>query len=265
MKIIALLAAYNEERFIRNCLENYNYQGIEVYLIDNESTDNTVKIAQEYLGKGLLNIETIEKTELHQIEPILNRKAELALELDADWFICADIDEIRIPGNSYTNLINAIIEVDKHGYNAINFLEFTFIPTLEEPDHDHDNYMETMKWYYPFLPKFPHRLTTWKKQKDPVKLTSHRVSFPELKMYPESFKMKHYLYLSLDHAIRKFGSRKYPKEALKKGWHVKRAKFNPAKISLVSNNLLREYTTDNELDPSNPRKTHFLFMQKCKI
>jgi glycosyltransferase involved in cell wall biosynthesis len=45
MRVIALLAAYNEERFIAGCIEHLFQQSVDVYLIDNSSTDNTVTIA----------------------------------------------------------------------------------------------------------------------------------------------------------------------------------------------------------------------------
>jgi glycosyltransferase involved in cell wall biosynthesis len=59
IRVIALLASYNEERFIAGCLENLIGQGLQVYLIDNESTDNTVAIAERYAGRGLIGIETL--------------------------------------------------------------------------------------------------------------------------------------------------------------------------------------------------------------
>ena len=45
MRVVALLATYNEERFVGGCIEHLQRQGIETYLIDNESTDATVEIA----------------------------------------------------------------------------------------------------------------------------------------------------------------------------------------------------------------------------
>ncbi|CAA9890969.1 Glycosyl transferase family 2 (fragment) [Candidatus Methylobacter favarea] len=67
MKIIVILAAYNEQRFIRACLDHYLNQGVEVYLIDNESTDATVEIAREYLNKNLLGIETISRNRMFEL------------------------------------------------------------------------------------------------------------------------------------------------------------------------------------------------------
>ncbi len=60
---MAILATYNEERFIAGCLEQLIGQGVEVYLMDNCSTDRTVEIAERYLRRGLIDIETFSRAE----------------------------------------------------------------------------------------------------------------------------------------------------------------------------------------------------------
>jgi glycosyltransferase involved in cell wall biosynthesis len=40
MRVVAILASYNERRFIDGCLEHLHGQGVESYLIDNWSTDD---------------------------------------------------------------------------------------------------------------------------------------------------------------------------------------------------------------------------------
>ena len=72
-------------------------QGIDVHLIDNESTDATRRIAQCYLGNGVLGIETMPRRGVYSWRPILQRKESLAGEIDADWFMHVDADEIRLP------------------------------------------------------------------------------------------------------------------------------------------------------------------------
>ena len=95
MRIVALLTTFNEERFIAACLENFSRQGVEVYLCDNSSTDRTVEIAQQYLDKGLIGIETYPRADMYSWRPLLQRKEELAATLEADWFMHVDADEMR--------------------------------------------------------------------------------------------------------------------------------------------------------------------------
>jgi glycosyltransferase involved in cell wall biosynthesis len=261
MRIIAVLATYNEERFIAGCLEHLLRQGVEVYLCDNESTDQTVAIAERYLGHGLIGIETLPRAGMYSWRPILERKERLAATLEADWFMHVDADEIHLSPRSDLTLVQAFAAVEAQGYNAVNFLEFTFIPTQEAPDHDHPNFQKTMRWYYPFLPTFPHRLNAWKRQPGPVELAwsgGHRVRFPGLRLYLESFRMRHYLFLSLPHAIRKFVDRTYDPAEVEGGWHGWRAKLRPEMIRLPTQAALRTYLSDDQLDPSHPRTEHYL-------
>ena len=162
MKIVAILASYNEQRFIGACLDHYLQQGIHVYLLDNDSTDNTLEIAKQYLGRNLIGIERIPRNGLYQWQKILMRKEELADEIEADWLMHADPDEIRGAPNSRQTLAEAIAEIDKKGYNAVNFMEYTFLPVRESNDHDNAEFQKTMRWYYPFAQRHPHRLNAWK-------------------------------------------------------------------------------------------------------
>lgn len=261
MRIVAILASYNEERFIAGCLDHLFQQGVEVYLCDNESTDQTVAIAESYLGRGLIGIETLPRAGVFSLWPQLERKEQLAATLEADWFMHVDADEIRLPPRSGRTFARAFAEVEAQGFNAVNFLEFTFIPTQEAPDHDHPSFQKTMRWYYPFLPTFPHRLNAWKQQPSPVELAwsgGHRVRFPGLRMHPESFRMRHYLFLSVPHAIRKYVDKSYDPAELEAGWHGRRAKLKPEMITLPTQAELRTYLSDDQLDPSNPRTQHYL-------
>lgn len=261
MRIVALLATYNEERFIAGCLEHLFQQGVEVYLIDDNSTDHTVDVARRYLDHGLIGIDSFPRTEYFSLAPLLRRKEQLAATLEADWFMHADADEIHLPPHPDQTLAQAFAEVEAQGFNAVNFLEFTFVPTQESPDHDHAEFQSTMRWYYPFLPSFPHRLNAWKRQPYSVELAhsgGHQARFPGLQMYPESFRMRHYLFLSVPHAIRKYVHRRFDPAGVARGWHGWRARLNPQMIKLPKQADLRTYVSDGQLDPSNPRTQHCL-------
>lgn len=135
MRVVALIATYNERRFIEPCLRHLGEQGIDAYLIDNCSTDDTVAIAEHRLGRGLIGIESFPRGEgdIYDWRSLLTRKEELARELDADWFIHLDPDEIRLPPSSTQTLVQAIEAADSEGFNAVNFVEFTFVPTRDDP------------------------------------------------------------------------------------------------------------------------------------
>jgi len=260
-RTIALLAAYNEERFIRGCLEHLIGQGVEVYLIDNGSTDGTARIAEEYLGRGLVAIEPFPREGgVYRWREILERKEELSRSLDAEWFIHVDADEILLPPRSRQTLASALAEAQEAGYNAVDFREFVFVPTRESPDHDHPDYQKTMRWYYPFQPApGPRLMRAWRRQEGSVGLGSrggHRLDFPGMRLYPEKFLMKHYLFLSVPHLLSKYGNRSFRKEELERGWHGWRAGLDERRITLPSERELKTCGPDGTLDFSNPRTRH---------
>ncbi|MGC1852014.1 MAG: glycosyltransferase family 2 protein [Solirubrobacterales bacterium] len=256
MRVIALIAAYNERRFITCCLNHLYQHGIHAYLIDNCSLDNTVELAEPWLDRNLIGIESLPRPEgdFFDLSGQLQRKEELARELDADWFIHLDADELRLPPLGSQTLRQALETVDAEGFNAVDFAEFTFVPTREEPDHDHPNFQHTLRTHYAFkTPRSPHQLKAWKAGPD-VTLASggHRVRFPGVRVYPRQFRMKHYLILSIPHAIEKYVERRYNPEEVKSGWHGWRATVKEADIRLPSRSELLVSPSDDDLIPSDP-------------
>jgi glycosyltransferase involved in cell wall biosynthesis len=258
MRVIAMLQVYNEHRFIGGCIEHLRSQGIDTYLIDNESTDGTLAIAERYEGRGVIGIETLPRTEQgFELRVQCARQAELASTLDADWLLHLDADEIRVSPKRGQTLVEAIEEIDAAGYNALNFIEFTFVPTVEAPNHDHPDFQRTMRSYYPFMPRFPHNVNAWKRQDGPVELRTHRVRFEGERLAPESLYFRHYMYLSVDHAIEKY-SRRYSSEEVAAGMHKWQSRLRAEDFQLPSESELRRFTADYELDPSDPLTTHLV-------
>ena len=128
IRILAIIATRNEENYINYSLKHFIDQNIDVFLIDNFSTDRTCEIAKKYLGKGLVGIEKINFDGFFNFKKILERKQSLAIELDYDWFIHSDADEIHDASEKFTNLYEGIFDADRKGFNVINFEEFVFIP-----------------------------------------------------------------------------------------------------------------------------------------
>ena len=261
MRIVALVQTYNERRFIAGCIEHLREQGVETYLIDNESTDDTVGIAERYLGRGVIGIETLPRHGEFALRAQCERQEELAAELDADWFIHHDADEIRVSGTQGRSLAHTIEELDRAGFTAVDFHEYVFVPTRESPDHDHPEFRQTMRWYYPYAPASPFRRNAWKRQEGPVELAwsgGHVVRFPDLRPAPSPLALRHYLFLSVPHAIEKFVIRRFANDEVEAGWHGWRARLASGEIALPHAAELRVYTADHLLDPSDPWTKHVL-------
>ena len=56
LRALAVVCARNEAIHIHRCLKHLISSGLEAYLIDNESTDDTREIAKEFLGRGLIGM-----------------------------------------------------------------------------------------------------------------------------------------------------------------------------------------------------------------
>ena len=261
VKILALLATYNEERFVEACISHLVRQGIEVYLVDNESTDRTVELAQAFRGRGLVGIETLPRNGMFSLRTQLRRKEALAASLEADWFLHVDADEMHLSPDPRKTVRDELEDADARGFSAVNFLEFSFVATREEPCHDLPDFARTMRHYYPYAPASPHRLNAWKKQNVPVDLAStggHVVHFPDLRMSPRTLWMKHYLYLSIEHALEKFVRRRFDPAEVSDGWYGFRPLLTADTLRLPSNADTRFMAEDNVLDASAPRRTHLL-------
>ena len=260
MRVIALITAYNEELMIGPALDHLMSQGAEVYLIDNESTDRTVEIARRYLGRGLLGVETLPRKGYFDLTSVLRREEERAKELPGDWFMHHDADEIRLAPPPYRTLAEGFAEVGRAGYNAVNFQEFVFVPTQQVPNHEHPEFPRTMRHYYCLNPRPLHRLNAWKRTDAPVTLTdAHRVEFPGMRIFPEPFVLKHYICLSLPHAIRKYCGRQYSPAEVERGWHRKRSRLQPEDFYLPDQSELKEVGPDGAVDASEPSTRGLLF------
>jgi len=262
LRIVAILQTFNERRFVATCIEHLNAQGVSVYLIDNDSTDDTLEIAERYLGRGVVGIERMPRLDSWELWRQLERKQELAASLDADWFMHVDADELHTTHDPRKTLAEAFAEVDAQGFNAVNFLEFTFVPTAESPDHDHPDFVQTMQWYYSYGAKYPFRMNAWKRQEDPVDLVTsdgHEVDFPGLRIAPRSLCMRHYLFLSVEHACEKWSREIDPVRAeIQRGHQNFRLDFHAGKIELPSERQLRRAVAGQPLDRSEPRRYHLV-------
>ena len=260
MRLVAMLTTHNEERLIAACLTHLIQQGCEVHLCDDGSTDGTVRIAEAYLGHGVTGIEHAPHDGIFHLRSQLERKETLAASIDADWYLHVDTDEFHFPPRPYRTLVEALGEVGALGYNAVNFQEFTFLPTRESPDHEHVDFQHSMRSYYPFLPEFPHRLNAWRRQPKRVQLAwsgGHRVRFPGLRMYPRAFGMRHYLFLSLAHAREKYGHRLFDAAEVARGWHSWRPKVRDDRLRLPTQSELRLHAPAEDLDASAPWTRHY--------
>lgn len=264
MRVIAVITVHNEERVIRTCLDSYARQGVEVMLMDNDSTDRTVAIARNWLGRGLIGIERLPRDGSFSLTRQLAAKQAMFERLEADWFINADADEIRLPPPGYPDLPAALAAAEAAGCNAVDFVEYVFIPTAHHPEHDPASYVETMRWYYPFQAwDDENHIKAWRRQPgvavDLVSTGGHLAQFPGRRVFPEKFIMKHYPFLGLAHGQAKYGTRQFDPDEMAQGWHRQRARLRQTGVRLPDESEMRAFQGDDRLDALAPVRRHLFF------
>jgi hypothetical protein len=223
-RVVAIISTFNEADIIDPVLAHLYENRIEAYLIDNHSTDDTVERARAWLGKGLLDIETFPSQQPTGVPvawaQILERKAELAAELGADWYIHHDADEIRESPWPGMSLHDALRWVDRLGFNTIEFRLLNFPPVDDGFAAGCD-----LKTYFTRWEEGPEhdriQRKCWKAGQVDLLLADggHDVRFENRRLFPIPFLLRHYPIRSQRH-----GTRKVMKE--------RKGRFAPTEIAL---------------------------------
>ncbi len=228
-RVVAIISTYNEGDVIIPVIKNLARNKISAYVIDNWSTDGTFEKIQQLPGSEVLGIErwpSSGPSSYYDWIGILKRKEELAGELNADWFIHHDADEIRESPWETINLRDAIFYVDQIGYSAIDFTVLDFPPVDDgylpgSSLEDHFRYFKFGLQIADFM-----QIKAWKKTGKPVDLSStagHIAEFTNKRVFPYKFLLKHYPIRSQEHGQRKIFQERKPRWSraeIKLGWHT---------------------------------------------
>lgn len=259
MNVIAIIAARNEALYMSRCLEHLAGHGVRFVLIDNGSTDETRAIAETFRGRGLVTCIDYPYPGYYDWSGLLGLKERLARELDADWFLHLDADEIPEPQQRDQHLITALTAVDRLGYTAVNFDEFCFVPTSNDERHEGTDYVARMRYYFYFAP-YPERLVRcWKKSAmlNLADSAGHTAAFPGRRLFSSNFVLRHYMALSMTHLREKYThQRRYAAAEVARGWHSWRHRFAELAIRTPTAATLCDITRDGGWDRSRPFARH---------
>ena len=152
MKMVALLTVRNQELCLERCLEHSFFQGIETCFIDDNSTDKSREVAERFLKRGVFRLERQPYLGYYDHVGLLSLKENLADNINADWFIHHDTDEIMEAPSPFASLRAGIESADAAGFEAINFDEFVFVPTANTENYEGTDYVEKIQYFYFFEP-----------------------------------------------------------------------------------------------------------------
>jgi hypothetical protein len=225
-RVVALVAAFNEDDVIEPSLTRLIGEGVEVYLIDNWSTDRTVELARNFLGRGLIGIEHFPPdgpSGVYDWAPMLARMEQLSTELGAHWYMHTDPDEIRLSPWPGVTLRDAFYHVDRLGFTAVdhNSLQFRPIDNGYRDGTSFEDYFQHFSLDY----ICDNQLKSWRYTgvRPLLAGAGHRVVVTGRRVYPYHFLYKHYPHRSQQHAERKVLRERLPRYAeneRRAGWHA---------------------------------------------
>lgn len=254
LKICAIISTSNEEDIIEQVCKYLLSQNVDVHVIDNWSTDQTLNIVKKLSENDRrITYEIFPEKDIkqHTWFDMLARKVEYSLSNEYDWYIHYDADEMREGCFSYS-IKKEISFVDSLGFNAIDHTVIDFRPTKEGfiKGTDPEEYFT----YFEFGGRPGHfvQIKAWKKipgiAYDLSTSGGHSISFEGKRVYPYKFLLKHYPIRSLEHMKRKILIDRLPRyEKGKKelGWHTHYDKYsNLKKFNLWKKENLLEWRDD---------------------
>jgi len=228
-RVVAFMAAYNEEDIIVHSVEKWTDQGIDVHVLENWSTDATYDLVKALGARLPVTVERFpaEGPSKHfDWGAMLARMEALAREIQADWFIRRGADEVLIspwPALSYKD---SLYLLDRAGFNCVDHTVINFHPVDDgfEAGADHEEYFRHFRFgRQPF--DFNQR-KTWKNYGQTISMVDsagHDLPFEGRRVYPFKFLLKHYPVRSQGHGEKKvFRERKarWNPEERAKGWHT---------------------------------------------
>jgi glycosyltransferase involved in cell wall biosynthesis len=257
MKITAILVVRNEHLYIEKTIKYLIDEGIDIAIIDNESSDGTLEICNKYYPNHVKIIKNLPYSGDFNLQEHIAAGKALANEIETDWLISQAADERLCSDIEGESLSEAIHRIDKAGFDSINFEEFVFIYENREIRYENTDFHHLMKRYYFYEPRKNRLIRACKKGVD---LSDPLVGCHTLdgatKLY-NNLIMRHYIALSYEYAVNKYTKRQFNASDLSLGWHGNRTNITIENLDHKNINLLKADSYTGKLDKSKPYTKHF--------
>lgn len=271
LRIVAIVAIRNEAAYLANCLRYLTRNAIDVAIIDNESTDDSpsIYLATEFRS-SLVAVRQLPFRGKFHLEQSLVAKQDVIEELETDWVIHIDADEIMHSYRDGETLRAAIERIDAAGYNAIDFNEFVFLP-VDVPYMSNIQTWQPMLHYYFLEPQWKKRpqrkMRAWRKDADlTIAGGGHRLEGEKLSLAPERMALRHYIVRDQEHAFAKYTTRIFAPEELQRRWHLDRHEQPVESFLFPAPQELCKlpHPADRNLDRSRPRNKEYWRWESSK-
>lgn len=256
LAITAVLPVHDEAGYLRTTLAHLVRNGIRLAILDNGSRDETPAILDEF-SKHIDVRESMPWRGEYDLAGILARTGAIASKIRTGWIIHQDADEILESCNPHETLRQAIERVDRTRANAINFDEFVFFPPDGESMAGRD-FRDLARRYYFHEPAPLRLMRAWRADSGLVQTDAgHRLSESGRVLHIESLDLRHYPFLSLEHARMKYSRRQFAAGDVERGWHLHRRDVAPEDMDFPAAERLKLWQPGSALDRSQPWTRHY--------
>jgi glycosyltransferase involved in cell wall biosynthesis len=197
-RVTAIMTVYNESDILAASLQSLRRQGVDVYVIDNWSTDDSHRIARDFLGRGVIGIEQYPvsgPTGTFDWTNLLTRVEAVAEGLEADWIIHHDVDEYRMSPWPGVPLCAALHAVQSFGFNAVDHTVLTHHPTADSFAAG-DDFVDAFPYFeFGTRPGHFRQIKAWRQSAGSVRLADsggHQAIFDDRRVFPFNFLLRHY-------------------------------------------------------------------------
>jgi glycosyltransferase involved in cell wall biosynthesis len=261
MVVTAVLGIRNEEAYLANCLRHLVRNGVCFAIIDNGSTDASAKIYRHReFASNLVEAIELPFEGMFSLAEQLRRKMALIETIDTDWIIHLDADEVMHSYHPTETLSEAVSRLDAEGWNVVDFDEFVFLPIEHDYLPDAPGH-QPMELYYFFQPLVPRLMRAWRKSSgfSPLESGGHTLLGPDLRLAPERFALRHYIFRNQEHAFTKYCARTFAPDEVARGWHSNRVNRPHTSFLFPPPTTLKRlaFPADRHLDRSDPWSLHY--------
>jgi len=260
LKITAIIAFHNTEKTLAPVLEHLKNNAIDVAIINNGANKKTMDIVARYMGTTVKIIKDQPYDGIFHLKEQLLLKEQIMREIEADWVIHLDSDEILQSPRESESLRQFIERMDSQGYDVIDCDEFVFVP-MQPDDEEPEDFVRDIRHYYYFrsLSVQHHRVQRVKGAcMDWSRTGGHMVSLEGRTLASEKLRKRHYIGISFDHLRGQYLSRINDAAEVKKGWFNTREIGGYDYIVRPSIKLLNDLDSDG-WKTDRPYSRHLIF------
>ncbi len=225
-RVTAIVPAYNESDIIETAMRRLLHHVDHVLVVENWSDDGTFELLGDMDDGGRLRVTRFpsDGPPVHQEwQAIVDHVVELGGEEGSDWILLCDVDSYIEGPWGPGSLRDALYEVQRRGFNAIDQTVVNFRPVDDLPaGADVEGHMRHFE--FGSKPGAFMRVRGWKTAAAVVSINhgGHEATFDGRRVFPFKFLEKHYPIRGQAHGERKVLSDRVPRwgpAGRARGWH----------------------------------------------